>query len=136
MQEDGKLVAVIVPKLSEVHVGKEEAVCQAIREAVQTVSERLPSYQRISDFVLTRDSLARTRLGKIRRHLLAERFEQEKARLAGGLGEIRNPHLVAQPDAAAQTLKLTPSSALFCSRPAVSISSTSVLEARAFSRAS
>ena len=91
LQEDGKLVAVIVPKLSEVHVGKEEAVGQAIREAVQTVSERLPSYQRISDFVLTRDSLARTRLGKIRRHLLAERYEQEKRGAIGQLTSGRCP---------------------------------------------
>jgi long-chain acyl-CoA synthetase len=85
LQHDDKLVAVIVPKLSQIHAGKEEAIGQAIREAVQRVSERLPSYQRISDFVLTRDSLARTRLGKIRRHLLAERYDREKARCDGAV---------------------------------------------------
>jgi long-chain acyl-CoA synthetase len=109
LQEDGKLVAVIVPKLSEVHAGKEEAVGQAIREAVQRVSERLPSYQRISDFVLTRDSLARTRLGKIRRHLLAERYEQEKTRRDGtvnlgtmSLEEMPSEDLALLEDAAAK----------------------------------
>jgi long-chain acyl-CoA synthetase len=80
LQKDDKLVAVIVPKLSQIHAGKEEAIWQAIHEAVQKVSERLPSYQRISDFVLARDSLARTGLGKIRRHLLAERYDREKGR--------------------------------------------------------
>jgi long-chain acyl-CoA synthetase len=54
LQQDGKLVAVIVPKLSLIHAGKEEAIGQAICEAVQRVSERLPSYERFSDFVLTR----------------------------------------------------------------------------------
>ena len=80
LQKDGRLVAVIVPKLSQIHASGGAAINQAIREAVQGVAERLPSYQRVSDFVLTRDSLARTRLGKIRRHLLAERYEHESLR--------------------------------------------------------
>ncbi len=98
LQQDGKLVAVIVPNLTQIHAGKKEAIGQAIHEAVQKVSERLPSYQRISDFVLTRDSLARTRLGKIRRHLLAERYDREKARResAVNLGPIALQEMPAE----------------------------------------
>ena len=98
LQQDGKLVAVILPKLRQIHPRNEQAIGQAIREAVQRVSERLPSYQRISDFVLTRDSLARTRLGKIRRHLLAERYEQEKARRdrAVSLGSMAREEMPAE----------------------------------------
>ena len=98
LQQDGKLVAVILPKLRQIHARNEQAIGQAIHQAVQSVSERLPSYQRISDFVLTRDSLARTRLGKIRRHLLAERYEQEKARRdrAVSLGSIALEEMPAE----------------------------------------
>ena len=85
LEEDGKVVAVIVPKLGQIHARTEEAIGQAVREAVQRVSAHLPSYQRLSDFVLTRDALARTRLGKIRRHLLAQRYVQEKARRDGAV---------------------------------------------------
>ena len=98
LQQDGKLVAVILPKLRQIHPRNEQDIGQAIRQAVQRVSERLPSYQRISDFVLTRDSLARTRLGKIRRHLLAERYEQEKARRdsAVSLGSMAREEMPAE----------------------------------------
>src|SRR5439155_25857696 len=40
--------------------------------------QRLPSHQRISDYALTPDALPRTRLGKIQRHRLAERYEKAK----------------------------------------------------------
>ncbi len=74
LQKDGKLVALIVP------VGKhgEQNVEHAIREAIERVSRRLPPYQRVSDYALTHDAIQRTRLGKIRRHLLSERYEKAK----------------------------------------------------------
>src|SRR5713226_2660337 len=73
LQKDGKLVALIVP-------GKhgEQNVEHAIREAIERVSRRLPPYQRVSDYSLTREAIRRTRLGKIRRHLLSERYEKAK----------------------------------------------------------
>ena len=74
LQKDGKLVALIVP------AGKhgEQNVERVIREAIERVSRRLPPYQRVSDYALTRDAIQRTRLGKIRRHLLSERYEKAK----------------------------------------------------------
>ena len=54
LQQDGKLVAVIVPKLSQIHAGKEEAIGQAIREAVQRVGRRSRSAcRRINGFLIS-----------------------------------------------------------------------------------
>jgi long-chain acyl-CoA synthetase len=51
----------------------------AVREAVTARSRELPSYQRVNEIAVTRRPIPRTRLGKIRRHLLEERFEQAAA---------------------------------------------------------
>jgi len=45
---------------------------------VQSRARGLPSYQQLSDYVITRDPLPRTRLGKIQRHKLVERYEQAR----------------------------------------------------------
>jgi long-chain acyl-CoA synthetase len=71
--QDGQLVALIVPERGEVGGGD---LVQAIEQAVETQSRDLPSYQRLAEFRLTRESLPRTRLGKIQRHKLRERFRQ------------------------------------------------------------
>src|SRR5438067_3144317 len=71
--EKGKLVALIVPDRASSDDGKD-----AVRKAVETASRRLPSHQRISDYAITRDALPRTRLGKIQRHRLAERYKEAK----------------------------------------------------------
>lgn len=75
--KNGRLVAVIVPDLNEVRRSGVE-VEQVVREAVAEVSRQLPSYRRFSDYAVTRETLPRTRLGKIRRHLLPERYESAK----------------------------------------------------------
>ncbi|MCL5668913.1 MAG: 1-acyl-sn-glycerol-3-phosphate acyltransferase, partial [Gammaproteobacteria bacterium] len=54
-------------------------IVPAIREAVNKVGKTLPSYQRISDFAVTRDPLPRTRMDKLQRHLLPHCFEHAKA---------------------------------------------------------
>lgn len=72
LQKGGKLVALVVPRLSDPTVD----VAGEVRAAIETASSRLPSYERISEYMITRDALPRTRLGKIQRHLLAQRFEQ------------------------------------------------------------
>ena len=71
--EKGKLVALIVPDRASSDDGKD-----AVRKAVERASKRLPSHQRISDYAITRDALPRTRLGKIQRHRLAERYKETK----------------------------------------------------------
>ena len=70
---NGRLAALIVPSAPVLDAGDAEA---AIRRAVDEVSRTLPSHHRLAEFALTREAIPRTRLGKPRRHLLAERYEQ------------------------------------------------------------
>src|SRR5215213_1843398 len=74
LQKDGRLVAVIVPEMDEVR--RLGDIRLAIRKAVEAGSKRLPSYQRISDYAISREPLEYTRLGKLRRHVLEERYER------------------------------------------------------------
>ncbi|WP_448507932.1 AMP-binding protein [Immundisolibacter sp.] len=76
LQVDRRLVALLVPE--------PPAAEAALRAAVAEQSQQLPSYQRVVEFAVTTEPLARTALGKLRRHLLAERYAQ--ARLAAGSG--------------------------------------------------
>lgn len=73
-RDDGTLTALIVPSreiMSHARPG--------VREAVEEVGRGLPSYQRLGDFALTGRPLPRTRLGKIRRQELEERYERVRA---------------------------------------------------------
>ncbi len=71
LQHKEKLVALIVPDQAI----REDADAR-IREALREVGHKLPSYQQLSDFALSRKPLPRTRLGKIRRHKLVERYQE------------------------------------------------------------
>lgn len=75
LQKNGGLVAVIVPETSEVD---DDDLHGAIRTAVEEGSRRLPSYQRLSDYTVTREPLEYTQLGKLRRHLLPDRYDRAK----------------------------------------------------------
>jgi long-chain acyl-CoA synthetase len=72
----GRLVAVIVPETGE--MSRSTDIHRAIREAVEEGSKRLPSYQRISDYAISREPLEFTRLGKLRRHVLEDRYERAR----------------------------------------------------------
>jgi len=74
LEERGKLVALIVPR----RTGPGGEAENTVRTAVEAASKRLPSYEGISDYAITSDALPRTRLGKIQRHLLVQRFEKAK----------------------------------------------------------
>ena len=89
LQRDGRLVAVIMPDLDEIRRRTAE-IDRSIRQAVEGVSDRLPSYQRISEYAITHLPLERTQLGKIRRHLLEERFDVAKSG-GEGVGEAVGP---------------------------------------------
>src|SRR5215203_4634859 len=78
LQKDGRLVAVVVPDLDEVRKREDGDVEEAIREAVEEGSKRVPSYQRLSDYAVTREPLEQTQLGKLRRHLLEDRYYRAK----------------------------------------------------------
>jgi long-chain acyl-CoA synthetase len=72
LQVQRRLVALLVPQPGDVSH-------DALRAAVAEQSQRLPSYQRVVEFAVTHEPLARTALGKLRRHLLAERYRQARA---------------------------------------------------------
>jgi long-chain acyl-CoA synthetase len=78
LQREGRLIAVIVPELNVIHGQEKADVDQSIRKALVQVSRQLPSYQHLSDYVLIREALPKTRLGKIRRHLLAQYFDRAR----------------------------------------------------------
>jgi long-chain acyl-CoA synthetase len=77
LQKDGRLVAVIVPAMEGIR--HQSDISPAIRAAVEESSKRLPSYQRISDYAISREPLEYTRLGKLRRHVLGERYERARS---------------------------------------------------------
>jgi long-chain acyl-CoA synthetase len=89
LQKEGRIVAVILPDLDEIR-RREGEIDRAIRRAVEEGAKRLPSYQRISKYAITRQPLERTQLGKIRRHLLEERYDRAK-RGEEGVGEAVGP---------------------------------------------
>jgi long-chain acyl-CoA synthetase len=71
LQHEGRLAGLIVPARSAQAGDGGEA---AIRAAVSEVSRDLPSYQRLAEYRLSAEPIPRTRLGKPRRHLIAERY--------------------------------------------------------------
>jgi long-chain acyl-CoA synthetase len=79
LQRDGMLMGVVVPDYKELRRRGVTDVDAAIRDAVVEAGKRLPSHQRLSRYVISRDTLPRTRLGKIRRPGLAQRFEDIEA---------------------------------------------------------
>ena len=76
LARNDRLVALIVP---EPKGGtQEEPLEDLIGRELRRLSSQLPTHHRISDYAVTRDPLPRTRIGKIRRQALSERFERAK----------------------------------------------------------
>lgn len=73
LQHENKLVALIVPDKEIVDDARSR-----IQQALGEVGRQLPSYQQLVDFAITRKPLPRTRLGKIRRHKLSERYDEAR----------------------------------------------------------
>lgn len=81
LEDKGKIVALVVP-ISAAD-GQQDNSSDSfqqnsakIEKALEARSHQLPSHQRISEFRVTYDPLPRTRLGKIRREELVERYQQ------------------------------------------------------------
>ena len=87
LQYDGKIVAVIVPETTQIRGDVETAV----REAVSRASRKIPSYQRVLSYVIEREALPRTRLGKIQRHKLRQRYQRALKQHAGEATEGTGP---------------------------------------------
>jgi long-chain acyl-CoA synthetase len=76
LQHKSRLVGLVVPNTDEIEQQRGGDIEQAVREAVQAQSQQLASYQRIGKFAIMLEPLPRTNLGKIRRHLLTEHYQQ------------------------------------------------------------
>ncbi|ADH86810.1 AMP-binding protein [Desulfurivibrio alkaliphilus] len=79
LSRDDRLAVLLVPELAALRRAGQQDEEAALRQALLEVSHRLPSYQRPDEFALSREALPRTRLGKIRRHLLPGRYQQARA---------------------------------------------------------
>ena len=79
LQQGGRLAALVVPEPGEVGTRDADNLQQTVQEEISRIGNELPSYQRPGEVVVTRDPLPRTRLGKLRRHKLGDRFEQSSA---------------------------------------------------------
>ncbi|MFP4146845.1 MAG: AMP-binding protein [Halorhodospira sp.] len=75
LAEEGRLAAVLFPEPGAVRDLDEEGVRRRLHEALQLAAPALPSHHRINTYRISPDPLPRTRLGKLRRHKLRERFE-------------------------------------------------------------
>lgn len=75
LQRKGKLVAVVVPNPERVNASGMSAI-EAVRWAIDEQGAGFPSYKHIVDFVVSWEGLSRTRLGKLRRSVLAEQYER------------------------------------------------------------
>jgi long-chain acyl-CoA synthetase len=85
LQVSGKLVAVIVPEPKAIKSAGVNDFQQAVDEAVRAQARKLSTYKRVNEYVISRDALDRTRLGKVQRHKLKERYETLKS----GEGEAK-----------------------------------------------
>lgn len=78
LEDKGKLAALAVPDRAVLREYNQEDVSAMVRRALEAKASGLASYKRLSNIEVTRQSLPATRLGKIKRHLLIERYEAAK----------------------------------------------------------
>jgi long-chain acyl-CoA synthetase len=74
-ERGGLLAAVVVPDEEGVRRRGALREASAVREELEDISARLPSYQRVTSYQIVRSPLPRTQLGKLRRHLLPGLFD-------------------------------------------------------------
>jgi long-chain acyl-CoA synthetase len=75
LERDGGLAAVVVPETAAARGTSGEALEERLRAEIAEASRDAPSHQQVGTIRIDRSPLARTRLGKLRRHLLRERFD-------------------------------------------------------------
>ena len=80
LETDGALVALVVPEDERLRERGAHRVEELLKEEMAEIAMKLPPYQRVSDYRLTRAALPRTPLGKLKRHELSALYEQAAAR--------------------------------------------------------
>jgi len=75
----GALVAVVVPDTAAIRAPNAKTVEDALRVALAEAANELPSFQRLAGFVVSREPLPRTRLGKVQRFRLPALYDALRA---------------------------------------------------------
>lgn len=75
LEHDERLALLVVPDAKELRRRDDD---KALERECTKISDRLPSYQRIAEIVVTKESLPRTTLGKLKRHELPAILERAK----------------------------------------------------------
>ena len=70
LERDGALVAIVLPDIAAAQATGSLRIEDVVRVALTEAAQGLPSYQRLAGFVLAREGLPRTRLGKLQRFRL------------------------------------------------------------------
>lgn len=78
LEHDERLALLVVPDAKAVRRRDEADAEKAIETECKKISDRLPSYQRVAEVVVTKESLPRTTLGKLKRHELPAILERAK----------------------------------------------------------
>ncbi|MCK4463851.1 MAG: AMP-binding protein [Candidatus Omnitrophica bacterium] len=76
-REEEKLMAVIVPDLDYYRKAGEVNIYGMIKWDLENLSKQYPPYKRIRGFVVTSEDLPRTRLGKLKRFEIKDRYLDE-----------------------------------------------------------
>lgn len=76
-KETEKLMAVIVPDFEYAKKTGEVNIQNSIRWHIETLSKQLPPYKRIMGFIITKENLPRTRLGKLKRFAVKDKYLDE-----------------------------------------------------------
>jgi long-chain acyl-CoA synthetase len=79
LEHDDRLVALFVPAPEAIKGRSLDDLKEELRKEMSRLARRLPSYQRVADFAITRQPLPRTQIGKLRRHELPEIYQQEQS---------------------------------------------------------
>ena len=76
LEHDERLALLVVPDAKALRRRDEADAQKAIETECKKISDRLPSYQRVAEIVVTQESLPRTTLGKLKRHELPAILER------------------------------------------------------------
>ncbi len=71
------LKAVVVPAFAYYREIGEINIYARINRDLENLSKQLPAYKRIMGFILTKEDLPRTRLGKLKRYQIRDRYSEE-----------------------------------------------------------
>jgi long-chain acyl-CoA synthetase len=95
LERDGALVAIVLPDAAALRAAGSARPEDVLRVALVAAAQELPAYQRLAGYVLARDPLPRTRLGKIQRFRLRGLYDD----LLAGRGAA-TPAPLSEADAA------------------------------------